>query len=1116
MKRIPFLLQLGLVLVFGFAVKEAECYKILMVFPSFGQSHVIVASGLLKGLAKKGHEVTMVSCYPLSKPMKNYRDVVIPMENIDKDAMMSDMVKNPGNQMEHFKKMPQILQAFYDVSNSTMSNPQFRKIMEEETFDLVIVGIFANLFFSGLAYHFNCPLVVMTQVQTMHLTSQLVGTPLSPAETAHATLGYREPMTFGQRVKNFIVCGVDILIGKYFRYKDRIYYDSNFPADKYPSFDETLKNVSLVLINHHFSQGAVRPYAPGMVEIGGIHIDEKTDPLPKNIQEFLDSANDGAIFFAFGSNVKSSILPQEKIDAILRTFGRLKEKVLFKWENDNLPNKPDNMMIGKWMPQRDILAHKNIKLFVSHGGMGSLAEAKYRGVPVVGVPFFGDQMGNVAAAAEEGWAYQLNFEDLTEESFLAAVKEVLSNEGYKTVAESNALLYKDRPMSALETANFWIEYVIRHKGARHMQSHAVHLNFWQINSIDVIAFLLLIVLVIFKVFILTAKCCCRRVKKKLFSEKQKKLLGTCKSSKLRQIGGDLAQTTQVRGNKKQVSASRKYTLIDQRDSQHNSIFRAVFQNSSQLIFAQIHYEGRMIRIIVVLCTFLAFLATQSHGAKILLAFPTPSKSHMIVASSLMKGLAAKGHKVTVMSSFPEEKPLDNYRDIVVKGDDAIKEYMKDVAKDGGSSTAFFARFTEIIDKSLASANQSFNEEVWQKVMREESFDLVVYGMFFNNFVIGLGDHFKCPVIGIFSGGVTEMMNQISGNPSAVASVPHLFFGKVPEMTFMIRLKTFLFNGVERLLWHYVNYKEKQYYDYNFPSSKYKSYEEMQKNITLFFANDHFSAGTPRPTVPGVIEVGGLHLKSKPDPLPPKIQEFLDGAEHGVVFFSLGSNVKSSFLAPEKLDAILKTFAKLKQRVLFKWETDSLPNQPKNVMTQKWMPQADILAHKNVKVFVSHAGLGGITEAKYHGVPIVGIPFFADQMTNIATAEREGWAVTVELKSLSEETFTKAISEVVNNPKYRNTVQGISSLFRDRPMTAMETAVFWAEYVIRHRGAPHMQSHAVHLNFIQRNSIDVIAFLAIVITILFTSVAYCCCFCCRKLTKSTGSAPRKSKKKSKAE
>ena len=39
----------------------------------------------------------------------------------------------------------------------------------------------------------------------------------------------------------------------------------------------------------------------------------------------------------------------------------------------------------------------------------------------------------------------------------------------------------------------------------------------------------------------------------------------------------------------------------------------------------------------------------------------------------MKGLAEKGHDVTVISPFPQEKPLSNYHDVTVQGIDKIIE-----------------------------------------------------------------------------------------------------------------------------------------------------------------------------------------------------------------------------------------------------------------------------------------------------------------------------------------------------------------------------------------------------------------------------------------------------------
>jgi UDP:flavonoid glycosyltransferase YjiC (YdhE family) len=143
---------------------------------------------------------------------------------------------------------------------------------------------------------------------------------------------------------------------------------------------------------------------------------------------------------------------------------------------------------------------------------------------------------------------------------------------------------------------------------------------------------------------------------------------------------------------------------------------------------------------------------------------------------------------------------------------------------------------------------------------------------------------------------------------------------------------------------------------------------------------------------------------------------LDGAKHGAIFFSLGSNAKSTFMPKEKVEVLMKVFGKLKQRVIFKWETDSLPGQPDNVLTGKWLPQDDILAHKNMKLFISHGGLGSVIESKFHNIPIIAMPLWGDQMSNAEKIVEEGWAVRLDYATLNEEALMKTIKEVLENPK----------------------------------------------------------------------------------------------------
>lgn len=118
----------------------------------------------------------------------------------------------------------------------------------------------------------------------------------------------------------------------------------------------------------------------------------------------------------------------------------------------------------------------------------------------------------------------------------------------------------------------------------------------------------------------------------------------------------------------------------------------------------------------------------------------------------------------------------------------------------------------------------------------------------------------------------------------------------------------------------------------------------------------------------------------------------------------------------KRDALLNGFAKVNQSVIWKWNDDSLKLDPSKFLISDWLPQDDILAHPNVKLFVTHGGLLSCTESIHHGKPIVGIPIFGDQQLNMARVEQSGWGLRVNYVDLDEETFSNALTEVLGNAK----------------------------------------------------------------------------------------------------
>jgi len=148
-----------------------------------------------------------------------------------------------------------------------------------------------------------------------------------------------------------------------------------------------------------------------------------------------------------------------------------------------------------------------------------------------------------------------------------------------------------------------------------------------------------------------------------------------------------------------------------------------------------------------------------------------------------------------------------------------------------------------------------------------------------------------------------------------------------------------------------------------------------------------------------------------------LEDFISGATDGVIFFSLGSVVTSSSLSEPTRMKFANVFSRLKQRVLWKWDNETMPDLPGNVKLGKWLPQQDILGHKNVKLFMSHGGLFSTEEAAYHGVPILSIPIFGDQDVNAKISEEKGFGVTVEIVDLTEDQLETVIKKMLSDPKY---------------------------------------------------------------------------------------------------
>ncbi|XP_055384245.1 UDP-glucosyltransferase 2-like [Condylostylus longicornis] len=505
----------------------ANGYKILGIFPTMAKSHFIVGSSLMKGLVDKGHEVTVISAFPQSTPLKNWRDIPTPAI-VEKTKILIDNVAQKTNPWS-FEVIMNLSEMGVWFAEIMLYEPAVQQLLHSnETFDLIILEIFANEAHLGFAAKFNAPIVGISAFGANIWNSDMVGNPSPPSYIPNHFVQLTDHMNLFERIKNlFVVIFERIYNDLIYLPKQKYLYETMFPGDEKPDFYELRKNVSLILLNNHFSVSFPRPLVPNMIEVGGMHIHRERKPLPNDIKEFLDEAIDGAIYFSMGSVVKSNTLPIKKLEDILRVFGSLKQRILWKWEDEELPGKSDNILIRNWFPQDDVLSHPNIKLFITHGGLLSTIEAIYHGVPILGVPVYGDQFWNTLRAEKAGLGLSVPLEDLTRENLDDAIKRILNSSIFKIKAKEVSKIYKDQPLTPLETAIFWVEYVARHKGAVHLKSGGQELSFIEYHNLDVWA----IILMAFFIPLCLVQMCLRSICRKICRKNKKEEVSQKKPKK---------------------------------------------------------------------------------------------------------------------------------------------------------------------------------------------------------------------------------------------------------------------------------------------------------------------------------------------------------------------------------------------------------------------------------------------------------------------------------------------------------------------------------------------------------------------------------------------------------
>ncbi|XP_051940935.1 2-hydroxyacylsphingosine 1-beta-galactosyltransferase [Hippocampus zosterae] len=457
--------------------------KIIVVPPTLFESHMYIFKTLATSLHEEGHETHFLVSEGrevLPSPHYELQRYTGVFNSSTAESFLQSKVGNIFSGRLTFLELFDILEHYSQNCDAIVGNSEVMARLKQAKFDLLLVDpnemcgfVLAHIL--GLKYA-----VVSTGL--WYPTEVGAPTPLSYVPVFNSLLTDR--MSLFQRITNTAVYLIEnfgvhfILIPKY----DRIMRKHGIKPRV--AMTDLVRGSQMWMLCTDLALEFPRPTLPHVVYIGGI-LTRPANPLPQDFEVWVnDTAETGFVVVSFGAGVK--YLSHDIAHKLAGALARLPQRVIWRFSGAPPSNIGNNTKLVDWMPQNDLLGHPNIRAFLSHGGLNSIFEAMYHGVPVVGVPLFGDHYDTMTRVTAKGMGIMLHWKSMSEDDLYNALATVINDTRYRQRAAILSTIHKDQPDHPVTRAVYWINYTLRHNGTDHLRSAVYDISLYQYFLLDVI------------------------------------------------------------------------------------------------------------------------------------------------------------------------------------------------------------------------------------------------------------------------------------------------------------------------------------------------------------------------------------------------------------------------------------------------------------------------------------------------------------------------------------------------------------------------------------------------------------------------------------------------------
>ncbi|NXS02574.1 CGT galactosyltransferase, partial [Oxylabes madagascariensis] len=504
------------------AVGIARAAKIVVVPPIMFESHLYIFKTLASALHDQGHQtVFLLSEGREIPPSNHYRLQRYPgiFNSSTSDDFLQSKMRSIFSGRLTALELFDILDHYSKNCDMIVGNRNLMHALKQEKFDLLLVdpnemcgfviahllGVKYAVFSTGLWYPAE------------------VGAPAPLSYVPEFNSLLTDHMNLFERIKNTVVYlisrfGVSFLVlPKY----ERIMQKHKVVPER--SMYDLVHGSSLWMLCTDVALEFPRPTLPNVVYVGGI-LTKPASPLPEDLQAWVNGAHEnGFVLVSFGAGVK--YLSEDIANKLAHALARLPQRVIWRFSGNKPRNLGNNTKLIEWLPQNDLLGHSNIKAFLSHGGLNSIFETMYHGVPVVGIPLFGDHYDTMTRVQAKGMGILLNWKTMTESELYEALVKVINDPSYRQQAQRLSEIHKDQPGHPVNRTVYWINYILRHNGAQHLRAAVYSISLFQYFLLDIALVLLVGAALLYYVLARMTKLICKQSKHLWSSDKHSAVNG---------------------------------------------------------------------------------------------------------------------------------------------------------------------------------------------------------------------------------------------------------------------------------------------------------------------------------------------------------------------------------------------------------------------------------------------------------------------------------------------------------------------------------------------------------------------------------------------------------------